>query len=298
MPATPAETDPSVCYRHPDRTSWTLCSRCGRTICPECQILTPAGVRCPECVKEEGGSVRWEPAAAPRLAKAKAKRMRRQQGGLAARIEASSRPVVTIGVGGVAVVLWILGFVTANAPFGFLAALPGTALQLWRYVTASVVYPASAGSGIVFTLLSIAIFVYIGWSAERQFPRRHFLLLLLLSGAGAAALSMVLGLGYAGLIGPIWGVAGAFVITVWNSPPVRNRLLISLAIWFLISVVLGGNLLAIIGGLGAGVGLTLLMRVAEDRRRWHPATPYLIVAAGIGVLVILAVLAAFLTGTA
>ena len=54
MPATQAETDPSVCYRHPDRTSWTLCARCGRTICPECQILTPEGVRCPECVREAG----------------------------------------------------------------------------------------------------------------------------------------------------------------------------------------------------------------------------------------------------
>ncbi|HEU0206024.1 MAG TPA: hypothetical protein VFQ74_04945, partial [Pseudolysinimonas sp.] len=66
-----AEVDPSVCYRHPDRSSWTLCERCGRTICPECQILTPQGVRCPDCVREMGGSVQWKPAGASRSAAAK-----------------------------------------------------------------------------------------------------------------------------------------------------------------------------------------------------------------------------------
>lgn len=295
-----AETDPSVCYRHPDRTSWTLCSRCGRTICPECQILTPAGVRCPECVKEEGGSVRWEPAAAAeRATKARTRaRAPRRPGALAARIEASERPVATIGVGGTAVILWILGFFTGNAPFLFLAALPGTAWQIWRYPTSVVAYPAVPGAGIVFVLLSIAIFVFLGWGAERQFGRRQLLLLILLSGSAAAALSLLIGSGEYGLVGPIWGIAGAYVITVWNHAAARNRLLISLAIWFVLSLFLSGNILGIIGGLAAGVGLTLLRRVAEDRPRWSPSTPYLIVAAGIGVLVVLAIVSSFLMGTA
>ena len=57
-----ASTSADVCYRHPNRESWTLCTRCGRTICPECQILTPAGVQCPDCVQETGGSVTWRSA--------------------------------------------------------------------------------------------------------------------------------------------------------------------------------------------------------------------------------------------
>ena len=41
------------CYRHPDRQSFVLCQRCGRTICPECQTPAAVGVHCPECVREQ-----------------------------------------------------------------------------------------------------------------------------------------------------------------------------------------------------------------------------------------------------
>ena len=46
------ETDPSVCYRHPGRQSWVLCQRCGRTVCPECQIVAPVGVHCPDASRD------------------------------------------------------------------------------------------------------------------------------------------------------------------------------------------------------------------------------------------------------
>ena len=41
-----------VCYRHPDTPSFTLCQRCGRTICSQCQTVSSVGVLCPECVRE------------------------------------------------------------------------------------------------------------------------------------------------------------------------------------------------------------------------------------------------------
>src|SRR5690606_38500290 len=41
-----------VCYRHPNRHSFTLCQRCGRTICAECQVESAVGVLCAECVKQ------------------------------------------------------------------------------------------------------------------------------------------------------------------------------------------------------------------------------------------------------
>jgi len=43
----------NTCYRHPDRQSFVLCQRCGRTICPECQTPAAVGVHCPECVREQ-----------------------------------------------------------------------------------------------------------------------------------------------------------------------------------------------------------------------------------------------------
>jgi membrane associated rhomboid family serine protease len=284
-----AEIDPSVCYRHPDRTSWTLCERCGRTICAECQILTPAGVRCPDCVRETGGSVRWEPATggAPRAKKAGMRRTR--SSGVAARVSNSSYPVATITIAAAALVLWIAGFVTANLPYTVLAALPEFAWQPWRYVTAAFAYFAS-GPGAIFTVLSIGIFVYISWNAEKQFGRSRYLGLFLVSGAGAAALSLLVGAGTSGLIGPIWGIAGAYIILVWPQPAARNQMLISLVIWFVITLVLGGNLLALIGGVGAGIGTMLLLRVYDDRPRSRPSTPYLLVAGGIAVIAVLAVL--------
>ncbi|MEO8262087.1 MAG: rhomboid family intramembrane serine protease [Pseudolysinimonas sp.] len=296
MPATQAETDPSVCYRHPDRSSWTLCTRCGRTICPECQILTPEGVRCPDCVRETGGSVRWEPTSGARSARTKKVGMRRSRSSvLAGRVRASSYPVVTIATAAIALVLWLAGFATGNAPYNALAAFPDVAWQVWRYVTASIAYSSSL-FGIVFTLLSIAIFVFIGWGAERQFGRNRHLLLVIVSGAGATAISMVAGAGASGLTGPIWGIAGAYLILVWPHPAARNRLLVSIVIWLIISLFLGGNILALIGGALSGIGATLLLRRYDDLPRSRPGTPYLIIGGVLAILIILAILRSLALG--
>ncbi len=290
MPATPAETDPSVCYRHPDRTSWTLCERCGRTICPECQILTPSGVRCPDCVRETGGSVQWQPASGP---KPRAKKAGMRRSSVAQRVDAATRPVITIGVGATALVLWLLGFFTANAPSAILNSSPVFAVQVWRYVTTSLVYPAAGGVGILSALLGIAIFVWIGWGAEKFFGWRRYSVLLLVAGTAAAALAGIPLGSSLGLLAPVWGVFGAYLVAVWDQPTVRNRLLITMAIWFLFSLFFG-NIVAVIGGVGAGIGTILLLRRYDDRPRSRPATPYLILAAGVAVLIVLAILSAMI----
>jgi membrane associated rhomboid family serine protease len=293
VPATPAETDPSVCYRHPDRTSWTLCTRCGRTICPECQILTPAGVRCPDCVREEGGTVRWEPAAGPRPA-ARAKRTRRARSSLGEALSATTLPVVTIATGAIALILWILGLFTGSLPFTWLAAFPDEAWQVWRYVTSGVAYP-SFGPVVVFVILSIGIFTFIGWSAERQFGRRRYLELLIATTAGAAAITVLAGGVAYGLMGAIWGITGAYLIVIWPHTAARNRVLLSIAIWLLVSVFLGGNLLAIVGGTLSGVGAMLLFRRYDDRPS-QARRPHLIIAGALLALVALAVARTLLTG--
>ncbi len=292
MSSPDTEVDGSVCYRHSDRTSWTLCQRCGRTICPECQILTPGGVRCPDCVREAGGSVRWEPAAGAKPPRAKKTGLRAAppRSALVARVAASTRPVLTIGIAAIALVLWIAGFATANAPFLFLAALPDFAIEVWRFATTSFVYPSLGGPAVISTVLSLAIFVYIGWNVERRFSRSRFIGLFLVTGAGAAAISVLAGGAAWGLTGAIWGLVGALLISVWGEPAVRNRLLITFAIWFIISLFLSGNILALIGGALSGIGAALLFRRYDDRPRSRPSTPYLLMAAAIGAIIALAIL--------
>jgi membrane associated rhomboid family serine protease len=290
-----AEVDGSVCYRHPDRTSWTLCQRCGRTICPECQILTPAGVRCPDCVRETGGSVRWEPAASKPASKAKKTGMRRPS--VAQRVDSATRPVITIGVAATTLVLWIAGFfasastVPGGAIFDLLNARPQVAVQIWRYVTTSISYPSIGTTYILGVLIGIAIFVWIGWGAERFLGWRRYAIVVLVSGTAAAALSGIALGSSIGLIGPVWGIFGAYLVVVWDQPAVRNRLVITMVIWFIFSLFFG-NIVAVIGGAAGGIGTILLLRRYDDRPKARPSTPYLLIAAGLGVLIALAILSA------
>jgi membrane associated rhomboid family serine protease len=290
-----AAVDDSVCYRHPDRPSWTLCQRCGRTICPECQILTPGGVRCPDCVRETGGSVRWEPAAGRPAAKRKKSGLQRRS--VAQRVDSATRPAITIAVAATALVLWIAGFfaspstVFGGAIFDALNARPTVAVQIWRYVTTSVSYPSIGGVYVLSVLLSIAIFVWIGWGAERFLGWRRYAVVLLVSGIAAAALSGIPLGSSIGLIGAVWGTFGAYLIALWDQPAARNRLLITMVIWFVFSLFFG-NIVAVIGGAAGGIATILLLRRYDDRPNARPSTPYLLLAAGLAALVALAILSA------
>ena len=42
-----ARNPDDYCYRHPDRLSFVLCEKCGRTICLECQTHVGGKVLCP-----------------------------------------------------------------------------------------------------------------------------------------------------------------------------------------------------------------------------------------------------------
>ena len=305
-----AEVDPSVCYRHPDRTSWTLCERCGRTICPECQILTPQGVRCPECVRETGGSVQWKPAGGSAKA-ATAKTARAQRARAAARRAAQrprwqqvvleyvrpggSLPIVTWTIAVVTLALWVLGFLTGNLPQAFLAATVRHAEWIWTYATTAFIYPAYLSPLVIaLFVINFVFLLFIAPGMERAMSRERFLVIFFAGTGTAAALSVLLGGGYSGFWAGLFALFGAYLISVWTSPPARNQMLMVLAVNLLLALVLGG-IVAVLGGIAAGVGAGLLLLRADSRPQSKSSAPYLLLFGTISVLIAAAIVRGVVT---
>jgi len=301
------EADASVCYRHPNRTSWTLCERCGRTICPECQILTPQGVRCPTCIEELGGSVQWTPAAGPRPQPQKPPRVRArrttalddrpgwQRTLLAMLRPGDTTPVLSWGAAAIALLVWIAGLFT-SIPYVVLASDPtiAPAWQVWRFVTTDFVYSGLASLlslvfGIVFLLLN-------GPMIERQLGRGRYAALFLVSGATGAAWMAIAGLSESGLFTPIFGLLGCYLVLAWSVPQARMQMLVMLGILLVLNLVLSPfEILAIIGAFGAGIGSMQLFRIYEERRS-RPSTPYLIMVGGALVFIAIAIVRQLVAG--
>jgi membrane associated rhomboid family serine protease len=287
-------TDPSVCYRHPGRQSWVLCQRCGRTVCPECQILAPVGVHCPECVREVAGGVTWRPVNAVvtpmkpkrRRATARVRSLVDSTGGLDA-------PKVVVGA---ATALFVVGSFSP-LPFLALAALPSSSgvpfaeLQVWRYVTAPFV--SSAGGFSAMSLISFGLSALFFWltapQLERAIGRTRFIAVFAVSSiVGNAAMLLSGSVGY-GLSTVLFGVFAALLVVVWEDQRVRVQILIMIGINLLLTLALGAyGLPALVGGMIGGAGDLYLMRVALDKG-WKPQTAGLIIGAGCAVLILLAV---------
>ncbi|GAB3400590.1 rhomboid family intramembrane serine protease [Schumannella luteola] len=279
-----AAADPSVCYRHPDRQSWVLCQRCGRTICPECQILAPVGVQCPECVREAGGSVKWQPTGGSSLQKAARRRSRPRwvQNTLGLLHPDSNAPVLTYGILGASVLFWLIGFFTANLPATFLAAFPAKeiAWQVWRYFTSVLIFPAILDFRVVLSfLLSCVFFFLIAPSAERSFGRSRFLLVFASGAVVGSAASVVFGYDGYGFSGALFGLLAGFFIVQRSMGGVGTQLLIIVALNVVISIALGGNLAMLFGGLiGGGLAAFIIGRF-EYRARSKPSTPIALIIA-------------------
>jgi membrane associated rhomboid family serine protease len=203
-------------------------------------------------------------------------------------------PVLSWGAAVLAVVIWIPGFVTP-LPAAWLAVLPGTSWQIWRFVTTSFVYPGGLAS-ILSILLGIVFLLLNGPMVERTLGRARFAALFLTSGAMGAAWMAIAGLPEYGLLTPLFGIMGCFLVLAWDSPPARVQLLVSLAVLVVLNLVLSPfQILAMIGAFGAGAGVMLLLRRYADRPG-AGARPYLIMAGGVLAFVIIAIVRQLVLG--
>ena len=249
----------NFCYRHPDRQSYILCQRCGRTICPECQTQAPVGVICPECMREQRATApRTKPAAWTR-ARSAADR---------------GAPIVTYSLIGITALVyllqWVPGLGVTNALFFSPVFMTEVLPEPWRAITSVFLHSTSLFVHILLNMYTLWIF---GRLLEPMLGRIRFLALYLISGlAGsigvvvfAAPTTQVLGAS-----GAIFGLMGAFVVIQRRLGGNMTQLYVLLAINLAIGFIPGANISwqAHLGGLigGALVGLILLETRSRSRR--------------------------------
>ncbi len=296
-----------VCYRHPDRHSFTLCQRCGRTICAECQIVSPVGVLCAECARQTSG-----PQGAARVA-----RSARVTG---RRLAALEYPV-TLAIIAVNVVVFALQLLSYHfgqnqvtgalwyiplysladgahlVPGGVLQGYPGevlvsTSFEPWRMLTVMFTHSVTFLPHILFNMLALYLF---GRNLETIIGRWRFLALYLIAGMGGSLGVMLWG--YAdpssvftptvGASGAIFGVLAATLVVFKamraNVTSLAVLLGINLAIGFMPGA--GVSWQAHLGGMAVGALATwIIVRTRGPRLRTRQIVSLVALSAGLAAL--------------
>lgn len=251
-----APTREDFCYRHPDRQSFVLCQRCGRTICGECQTQAPVGVICPECMRQQRAEA---PRTKPRV-------FGRIQG-------AADRgaPVVTYSLIGISAVVYLIQFLTGSLLTGLFAFTPQALVVVnepWRMLTSLFLH-----GSVLHLLLNMYTLWIFGQLLEGLLGRWRFLGLYLISGLAGSVGVVLFGdprSWVLGASGAIFGLMGAFVVIQRRFGANLTQLYVLLAINLAIGFLPGANISwqAHLGGLlgGALVGLIYLETRQRSRR--------------------------------
>lgn len=271
-----ADRGPGFCYRHPDRPSYILCQRCGRTVCPECQTPAPVGVICPECMREQRAS-------APRTKPAVVTRMRSAAG--------RGAPVVTYALIGITLAVFLLQLVpglaiTDRLLYAGLYSLPGN-FEPWRMLTSVFVHSTALLFHVLLNMYTLWIF---GQLLEGMLGRWRFLALYLIAGLAGSVGVLWLGdprTGVVGASGAIFGLMGAFLVIQRRLGGQTTQLFVLLGINLVIGFVPGFNIAwqAHLGGLVVGALIGFIY--VETRKREQQTLQIWLLVALVAVLVVL-----------
>lgn len=249
-----ATNSDNFCYRHPDRQSFVLCQRCGRTICAACQTQAAVGVHCPECVKEARQNAPKQRPFAVRTSRA----IRSGNG----------MPVVTYTLIALCVVIYIAQLASGGVVTAELAYFPGdTASRPWTMLTSLLVH----GSPLHLLSNMFSLFI-LGRILEPVIGWKRYLALFLVSGLGGSLAVLLLAphTWVVGASGAIFGMLAALFIILrrmgQNTMQIVILIVLNLAIGFFVSTIAWQ---AHVGGLIVG-GLVALVyvRTPNVRQRW------------------------------
>ncbi len=171
-----------VCYRHPDRETGVSCQRCGRFICPQCQISNAVGYLCPE-----DGRVT-----------------------LATRIKNDTRATLTIGLILVNVLVYAGQYLSNDVLTYALRYQPNLTFYLpWTLITAG--FAHASFMHIALNMYSLYLF---GSVLEPLLGKARFLVLYLLAifGGSVAVLFLNPNTAVLGASGGIFGLMGAYFV--------------------------------------------------------------------------------------
>lgn len=154
-----------TCYRHPGRSTYITCQRCGRPICPECSNQAAVGVQCPECVR--GGQTQAQ----------------RRAGGWAQAFR-PRRSIATYVLMGLIVLVYAGQWLTSQWLTGAWVLDPSVAgAEPWRLVTSTFLHSPATFIHIVFNLYALYA---LGPALESFLGRVRFLALYLIAGIGGS----------------------------------------------------------------------------------------------------------------
>lgn len=255
-PPAPALT---TCYRHPDRPTGIVCTRCGRPTCPECMVPAAVGFQCPPCVREGQAGTR-----SPKR-------------GTAVRSAAGRWGPVTLTLIALNVAMFVVTAAAEgmrggnpldnyNSPLFFdLAQVPALVQsgEWWRVLSAAFLHFGPLH--LVLNMLGLLVF---GSELERALGRWRFLAVYVVSMLGGAVTLQLFSdprAVAAGASTAIYGLLGAFAVLMIRGRQDLRGLINLLVINVLISLLPGVSLVGHIGGLVAGALATVAVVVARRR---------------------------------
>jgi membrane associated rhomboid family serine protease len=268
-----AHNPDDYCYRHPDRPSFVLCERCGRTICLECQNHVAGKVLCPDDARRS--NVTMMPVNSRPKAPARARREP-----LLSRVP-DSWPLASSVIIGVLLIVFIVDTIVRGALGSVMVLFGTTALRApWTLVT-SMFYP---GGILGLAISGVNLFLF-GRILEPYFGRLRFLLLYLVSGFGGAVFAFLLDGVSASPYGAISGLLAALVITARRMGGSLLYIYISCAISVALAIYFG-SWQVFLGGFVSGAAIGWIYHAEENVHRTRRAV-LLVIAVG-GVLLVAA----------
>lgn len=232
-----------VCYNHKDRVSYVTCQRCGKPICPACQIPAFVGFQCSSCVQQ---------------AKKNVPKYKTTFGG----VSRENSSIATYSLIGICFFVFITQFIPSlNVVQNFVYAPFITQHEPWRMITANFLHSQSF---LLHIFLNMYILFIVGRDLEKILGRLRFVSLYLISGFGGSVSVLLFAqtnttswfTPVLGASGSVFGLFGALYIIQRKF----NRDVKQISVLILINLVLGFIIPGIsweahLGGLLAGAAL-------------------------------------------